>query len=70
MKDKIIKCAIGIMKNETDPSVVVAFENGNKEKLFHFKATQLTLKENDFVGLTKVEAFILRSCKENIYLTK
>jgi hypothetical protein len=70
MESKIIKCGIGVMHGEINPSVVVAFDNGVKEKLFHFNPNQITLTKEDFVGLTEIEAFMFRSRKENIYLTK
>lgn len=58
------------MYGEINPSVVVALDNGVKEKLFHFKPNQITLTKEDFVGLTEIEAFKFRSRKENVFLTK
>lgn len=60
----IVKCII--KRHE----VFVLFSNKQKVKLFSFDSDKFAISENDLTGLTEMEAFMVRSRKENIYLTK
>ena len=76
MKQKIINCVIkpnpcevkeGKIKDQL-PEVFVAFEDGKNEKLFCYNPDNFVFNKEEFVGLTKKEAYILRGKRENLYL--
>ena len=73
MEEKIIKCVIRPQPHEVEgkhPQVYAALSNNKKVRLFSFNPDEFVILENDLIGLTEVEAFMVRARKENIYLTK
>lgn len=68
---KIIACSIGPYPQsllDPMPSITAAFEDGTTKKLFWFYPDELSFSEEEFIGLTEVEARYLRFAKDRAYL--
>lgn len=63
---KIIKCKI--VNRNTIPEVYVAFQDRSTKKLFHFNPKEINFTEKELVGLTEMQAMLLRNQKERRWL--
>ena len=50
------------------PEVHVTYENGTKEFLFSYYPDEVSFQPNEFIGLTRAEAFRLHLSKDKAYL--
>ena len=64
---KIIQCKIkeGSKRNH----VIVRLEDRSVIKLFDYNPSEIAFSDGNFIGLTELQAFMLRSQKERHYLT-
>jgi hypothetical protein len=65
---KIIQCKI--KEGKTKNQVIVRFSDRSVSKLFDYNPSELAFSDGAFVGLTELEAFMLRAQKETNYLTR
>jgi len=68
---RIVSCTIGpYPKKMLDPmpKVVATFDDGNAEDLFEFYPDEISFKPEEFLGLTREQAFKLHHDKDVTYL--
>jgi hypothetical protein len=68
---KIIKARITAMPKsvfDTPPEVYATFEDGKEYKLFSFYPDEIQFVAEEFIGLTSIEAGMLRHKKDVAYL--
>jgi hypothetical protein len=68
---KIVKAHITKMpKNIFDPmpQVIVTMEDGSEFNLFSYYPDEISFSPEEFIGLTRMEAFELRHKKDVVYI--
>lgn len=72
---KIKKCTISakprpIPEGMFDPAPIVSveYDDGTSERLFEYYHDELSFSENEFIGLTRDEAYALKQKKDKEFL--